>query len=1205
MVTFIALEISSILLIVLGYLMLRRNLKNKKTVPSPMKVVPILDPTEITKNMYPSKPAEFTSQIKSDTIKLAMEKEPLKTSVVSKKVADPKSTPQTSNQSVGDNQTQGRIRELEEKLIALNQKTQSQAREAIDVINDLIAENGSLKKQVREITGLESPVTVTASKTQETTEDKANLKKQIRQYVARISELEEDLLSAVTENNKRIPLPTNQVIVDLQKKNLNLTGENTTAQARIRELEANLFASTQEGLHEVAPGSGDTTLRKQLSESQGKIKELESHLSTLQQELVEEITESATTSSHIKGENTRLHNQLDEATEKISHLELHFTTLQQDFTNTFTQEGLSGSDTEHLHKQLTKARDDIKLLQTHLSSLQQELVEEITENATIASRIKGENTSLHTQLTDATEKITQLESHLITLQQDLTDTFTTEGSSQGSVDVSRLQTQLTQAREKIKSLEEHLITLQQEVVQEIAEHDAITSQIKEENNLLKAQISELQQGVVFNFDADTAGNEVAQNYAVAEFVISQLKAENKTMQEAVANCGIAEFVVSQLKKENDILEEQNLELQDEDSDETFKKYGDTSEALTEQAVTEFVASQLRSENELLKAQLQDSQDQVNHLKEKVSLVTSETTETPLSKTSTFGLENEKELRAENINLKMKLDQVQGRIRQMESNLYSLQQEHAKIVTQYETDLDQIKAENEHLKEDVDHSLINSLPMNRDADDILADQERELVTTKESLHQFSAHIEMLQRQLEERDLEIKQLENDISLIKRDTDRQLLEAAEIIDNIKKQNQQLVSNLPSEIPEEVARLKDEIVAVNQEQEEEGIVLQSLIDTLKLENQKLLAKITESETKSKESQEKANPPLWNDQVVKSLRKENEALKLQQQEFIKKQKFNYQMEEQQKLLEETETIILQMRAENKRLKEGLGREMKRVEQLEDRVKLAGQGSADDLEKERIRSQALQGEVEQLKGQLDESVTKMREFGKALDVDKSQFEIRFKESKLEAEKLRQEKQQQEDYYSVQQKANESGIRQVCEDFKRQMDEAMQVITELKAGNQAMQSQNFTLNETVKSLQADNDNLLQTRAGLDVDLRKVKELNETLIQKEDMIQYELTKNRAQATGLEKVCENFKQQLNELSTKLEEATSDNKLLKREKQEVESRVSNLQDENSLLHKKEKLSEYELQKNRSQLEGLESIVTDFRSRLKGIELLGEEVEK
>lgn len=66
----------------------------------------------------------------------------------------------------------------------------------------------------------------------------------------------------------------------------------------------------------------------------------------------------------------------------------------------------------------------------------------------------------------------------------------------------------------------------------------------------------------------------------------------------------------------------------------------------------------------------------------------------------------------------------------------------------------------------------------------------------------------------------------------------------------------------------------------------------------------------------------------------------------------------------------------------------------------------------------------------------------------------------------------------------------------------------------------------KDLQKSNDELKDT-------FKRTEELNVHLLEKERLMQYELIKNRAQALGLEKICEDFKAQI-EAMTAMEEQT-----------------------------------------------------------------------
>lgn len=64
---------------------------------------------------------------------------------------------------------------------------------------------------------------------------------------------------------------------------------------------------------------------------------------------------------------------------------------------------------------------------------------------------------------------------------------------------------------------------------------------------------------------------------------------------------------------------------------------------------------------------------------------------------------------------------------------------------------------------------------------------------------------------------------------------------------------------------------------------------------------------------------------------------------------------------------------------------------------------------------------------------------------------------------------------------------------------------------------------IESLKRENKELQQANDELKNNFRKTEELNACLVEKERMLHYELTKNRAQALGLEKICEGFRAQI----------------------------------------------------------------------------------
>ena len=72
----------------------------------------------------------------------------------------------------------------------------------------------------------------------------------------------------------------------------------------------------------------------------------------------------------------------------------------------------------------------------------------------------------------------------------------------------------------------------------------------------------------------------------------------------------------------------------------------------------------------------------------------------------------------------------------------------------------------------------------------------------------------------------------------------------------------------------------------------------------------------------------------------------------------------------------------------------------------------------------------------------------------------------------------------------------------------------------------------RALKKEKEELTQREAELIRNLQKLKEFNAYLLEKENILEYELAKNRAQALGLEKICEDFKIQLDRVDQTLVE-------------------------------------------------------------------------
>ncbi len=130
---------------------------------------------------------------------------------------------------------------------------------------------------------------------------------------------------------------------------------------------------------------------------------------------------------------------------------------------------------------------------------------------------------------------------------------------------------------------------------------------------------------------------------------------------------------------------------------------------------------------------------------------------------------------------------------------------------------------------------------------------------------------------------------------------------------------------------------------------------------------------------------------------------------------------------------------------------------------------------------------------------------------------------------------------------------------------------------------------VHSLTGEKDAAVNRATEMEQNIEKLKELNATLIDKAKILQFELNRQRAQATGMERVCSNFKTQLEDLFHAVEKTKKDNERL------IEER-SSLKTENSRLAEKDREYQLELQKTKEQVNRFSKIYDNFKTNLKDV---------
>lgn len=139
-------------------------------------------------------------------------------------------------------------------------------------------------------------------------------------------------------------------------------------------------------------------------------------------------------------------------------------------------------------------------------------------------------------------------------------------------------------------------------------------------------------------------------------------------------------------------------------------------------------------------------------------------------------------------------------------------------------------------------------------------------------------------------------------------------------------------------------------------------------------------------------------------------------------------------------------------------------------------------------------------------------------------------------------------------------------------------------------------EFINQLSLQNDQKNEQVSHLERDVIKLKELNNTLIDKAKILQYELNRYRAQASGLERVCANFKTQMEEMFGQVEQAKKENNRLIQDRINLESGVASLRSENVRLIERDKVYQQELDKTKEQIGRLEKIYKNFKTDVGGV---------
>ena len=138
-----------------------------------------------------------------------------------------------------------------------------------------------------------------------------------------------------------------------------------------------------------------------------------------------------------------------------------------------------------------------------------------------------------------------------------------------------------------------------------------------------------------------------------------------------------------------------------------------------------------------------------------------------------------------------------------------------------------------------------------------------------------------------------------------------------------------------------------------------------------------------------------------------------------------------------------------------------------------------------------------------------------------------------------------------------------------------------------------LRQELDTLKSEYNDLNQKIADLERTQEKLRELNSHLMEKNDLLQYELIKARAQSSGLERVSFNYKHQLEDFFNKMKSIQVSHDQLSQVKNRLEGVVQEVQSQNEELVKKDQLTQFELERNRSRLVNLQKEYEELKARV------------
>lgn len=189
----------------------------------------------------------------------------------------------------------------------------------------------------------------------------------------------------------------------------------------------------------------------------------------------------------------------------------------------------------------------------------------------------------------------------------------------------------------------------------------------------------------------------------------------------------------------------------------------------------------------------------------------------------------------------------------------------------------------------------------------------------------------------------------------------------------------------------------------------------------------------------------------------------------------------------------------------------KRVEELEEELRAISEKGVAQAQEAMLMVESLTKENQSLKDErFAKEGSQRNELSQALEhAEKLRLENDSIQTRLESSEARFTQMQEE-------------IVLIRKQTGEELEQSRAVIEQFKATQASASTQSQELLE----LRIENEKLRSEAESLRSEDQKLKDLNAQLLEKSQSLQYEITKNRAQVSGLERICENYKSQLGRL-------------------------------------------------------------------------------